>query len=64
MSASTVKRGLRSGRRGGAKGRQESGRPFHLLYVLIRGGPWTLSLIALYCLPSTQVHLTGLELIH
>ena len=24
-----------------------TGRPFHLLYVLIRGGPWTLSLIAL-----------------
>ena len=31
-------------RRKGAAGVR---RPFHLLYVLIRGGPWTLSLIAL-----------------
>ena len=34
-------------RKGAARARQEPGRSFHPLYVLTRGGPWTLSRIAL-----------------
>ena len=40
--------GLALRRKRRRKARQEPGRPFHLLCVLTRGGPWTLSLTALW----------------